>query len=116
MNAQAFNASRAPIGLTAIPQWEPERIRRRVANVAVQNGWTLTTSLALVEAICAGPGGLDRAARATGRSEAECSAQWELLMPVTYRGGIDNQAGLLAALREAVASWADMPTPKGDAA
>lgn len=96
------NLPRTSVGVTAIPQWAPDRIARRVTQAAVLNGWTPASSLALAEAICAGQGGLDRAVRATGRSRDECLAHWNLLFPQSYRGGIDNQAGLLAALRRLV--------------
>ena len=103
MNARAFNKSRTPLGLTAVPAWDRQMIRRHVARNAVRDDWTADASLTLVEAICAGRGGLDRAAAALRRPREECLEQWNRLMPESYRGGIDNQAGLLAALREAVA-------------
>lgn len=103
MNAPAFNKSRTPFGVTAVPAWNQHLIRRHVARHATHDDWTAASSLALVEAICGGVGGLDRAAAALGRHREECLDQWFRLMPETYRGGIDNQAGLLAALREAVA-------------
>lgn len=96
MTAHAFNPRPQP---SAVPAWEPVRIRRRVAIAALQEGWTPHSSLALVQAILRGAGGLDRAVAVTGRSRDACLAQWNLLFPMSYRGGIDNQAALLAALR-----------------
>jgi hypothetical protein len=109
MSAPAFNRDRTNLGETAIPQWEPDRARYRVALHASREGWDAASSLALVEAICAPGGGLHRAVRATGRSRNDCLAQWFRLMPETYRGGIDNQKLLLAMLREAVANDAALP-------
>ncbi|MBN8293247.1 hypothetical protein JI664_14830 [Rhodobacter sp. NTK016B] len=101
-----FNQSRPRQLRRAVPAWDPACIGRRVANVAVMDGWTLEASLSLVEAMCSGSFGPIRAATATGRSPDDCLAHWERVMPVTYRGSIDNQAALLAALREAVAQQA----------
>ncbi|MBN8294534.1 hypothetical protein JI664_21355 [Rhodobacter sp. NTK016B] len=101
-----FNQSRPRQLRRAAPAWDTACIGRRVANVAVMDGWTLETSLALVEAMCSGSSGPLRAATATGRAPEDCRAQWERLMPVTYRGSIGNQATLLSALRAAVAQKA----------
>lgn len=103
MNAPAFNKSRTLFGVTAVPAWNQHLIRRHVARHATHDDWTAEASLTLVETICAGRGGLDRAAAALRRPREECLEQWNRLMPESYRGGIDNQAGLLAALREVVA-------------
>lgn len=100
MGSALYGHPRTPLGVEAMPQWPGPMARRHVARCASLDGWTAASSLMLVEAICSGPGGLDRAARATGRTRGDCAAHWARLMPASYRGGIDNQAQLLTALRQ----------------
>jgi len=100
MTLHPFNSRDSLKSGTAYPLWERGRIERRVARLACAD-WPSRRDLALVEAIIGG--GLDRAVLDTGASRDDCLARWSLLFPAHYRGGIDNQAGLVRALREAAA-------------
>lgn len=89
-----------------IRQWSPRAAEARVERVlACRRSWTASKSLAMVTLLCAGRG-VSEAARAANVTREQALAHWEDLMPVSYRGGVDNQAYLLAALRNAAARQA----------